>query len=395
MGDILFHHTRRWGIHYQEQRGKSALYGVAKIIKAWCFQQMVDAWADIPFSEALQTTAIKYPKFDSGKIIYPQLLALLDDGIAKLNVQEEGLIPMGNNETIYSGVATKWIKMANTLKMRIYLHYSEIDPAKLKAGIDAIVNTGLPVIDANADNFEMAFVDAPNAQNPIHQFELRQANQFFPNHFLVNLMSDKSDPRLPFYFTPLPYNSTTYVGVKPGDPQSFNYSRLNVYLRGEMKNNPVPLPDGSLTATAATYTGAASIKMLTAAEYYFIRAEAALRFGAAGNAQTLYQSGIRASMELAGVSATDIDGYIAAHPLPAGTVDEQLKILIEEKFVALYGVALEPYNDWRRTGYPSIEPVLTGAITTIPTIFYYPQSEVNANPNCTQQALTAKVFWDK
>ena len=62
----------------------------------------------------------------------------------------------------------------------------------------------------------MAFVDAPNAQNPIHQFELRQANQFFPNHFLVNLMSDKSDPRLPFYFTPLPYNSTTYVGVKPG-----------------------------------------------------------------------------------------------------------------------------------------------------------------------------------
>ena len=109
--------------------------------------------------------------------------------------------------------------------------------------------------------------------------------------------------------------------------------------------------------------------MLTAAEYYFIRAEAALRFGAAGNAQTLYQSGIRASMELAGVSATDIDGYIAAHPLPAGTVDEQLKILIEEKFVALYGVALEPYNDWRRTGYPSIEPFSPVLLQPYPPYF--------------------------
>ena len=153
MGDILSIILEDGEYIIRNSAESSHYNGVAKIIKAWCFQQMVDAWGDIPFSEALQTTAIKYPKFDSGKIIYPQLLALLDDGIAKLKVQEEGLIPMGNNETIYSGVVTKWIKMANTLKMRIYLHYSEIDPAKLKVGIDAIVNTGLPVIDANADNF--------------------------------------------------------------------------------------------------------------------------------------------------------------------------------------------------------------------------------------------------
>jgi hypothetical protein len=371
--------------------------GIAKIIKAWCFQHMVDVWGDIPFSEALQLTAIKYPKLDSGQNIYSQLISLLDDGIAKLSDPAEGLIPMGNNETIYGGVRVKWIKMANTLKMRIYLHYSEIDEAKVKAGIDGIVSAGVPVIDANADNFQMVFVDAPNAQNPLHQYEIRQANQFFPNNVLVTMMNTKADPRRPFYFTAFPYNSTpaNYKGVKPNDPQGYNFSRMNTYLRGAIKNTPVSL-DGSLTATAVNYTGAAPIKMLTAAEYYFIRAEAALRFGAIGNAQTLYQSGIRASMELAGVNAVAIDAYISANSLPTGTMLEQLKKLIEEKYVALYGVALEPYNDWRRTGYPLITPVISGTLTAIPTIFYYPQSEVNANPNCVQKkSLSEKVFWDK
>lgn len=372
--------------------------GIAKIIKAWCFQQMVDVWGDIPFSEASQITKIKYPKLDLAQNIYSQLIGLLDDGIAKLSEPVEGLIPMGSNETIYGGVKSKWIKMANTLKMRIYLHYSEIDPVKLKAGIDGIVGAGAPVIDANADNFQMVFVDAPNAQNPIHQYEVRQANQFFPNSFLVTMMNAKADPRRPFYFTAYPYNSipANYRGVKPGDAQAFNYSRLNTYLRGAITNTPVPLRDGSLTATAVAYTGAAPTKMLTAAEYYFIRAEAALRFGANGNVQTLYQSGIRASMELAGVNTAAIDAYIMANPLPVGTVQEQLKKLIEEKYVALYGVALEPYNDWRRTGYPLITPVISGTLTAIPTIFYYPQSEINTNPNCIQKKnLFEKVFWDK
>ena len=373
--------------------------GIAKILKAWCFQQVVDMWGDVPFSEALKTTVLNHPKPDKDADIYPQLISLLNDGIAQLSKPKQGLLP-GKDDTIYRGVTSKWIKLANSLKFRILLHYSEIDPVKVKTDMDAMINSGVPVISTNDDNFQMNFVDAPNSQNPIHQFEIIRPNQFFPNIFLVNMMNQKADPRRAAYFTPFPYNSSpaTYKGATPGDAQAFNYSRLHTYLRGELTNSPVALPDGSLSAGAAIYTGAAPIRLLTAAEYYFIRAEASLRFGASGDAQSLYRSGISASMEAAGVGESLRDAYLSANGTLQGTLNDQLKQIIEEKYVALYGVSVEPYNDWRRTGYPAILPVPNSTLTpkAIPTIFYYPQIEINANPNIKQKPnLFQKVFWDK
>jgi len=379
--------------------------GIAKIIKAYSFSRVVDMWGDVPFSEALKLTAITAPKLDKDEDIYPQLISIINDGIADLNQGSSAASP-GTNETIYGGNRTKWIKFANTLKLRLFLHSSEINPTQTKANIDALITSaGTNFILANADNFQMSFLAATNAQNPIDQFEVRRLDQFFPHKNLVDMMNAKSDPRRAFYFTPFPYNSSpaTYRGALPGEIQSWAYSRMHTFLRGAMTRVPVmataaPNAGGipSSGANSATYAGDAPIRMLTFAEYNFIRAEAALRFASAGSAQTFFTAGITASMESAGVSAGDIATYLAANGTLSGSTAQQLQRIIEEKYVANYGVSLEPYNDYRRTGYPVLSPSPTAIISGgIPTIFYYPESETTSNPNITQRGgIFDKVFWD-
>lgn len=361
--------------------------GVAKILKAYTYQLAVDTWGSIPYSDTQKLAANVKPKYDTDEAIYANLISLLDEGIAEVNATTSAISP-GTNSTIFPGTFTttraNWIKLANTLKLRIFLHYSEKDATFAKSKIDALVNSGAPMMASNSDNFQMNFVDAANARNPIDQFETNRAGNLVVNAKLINLMNAKTDPRRQFYFTQFPAGSGLYVGAVAGAPAGpGNYSKFHTYLRG--------------TLTGTTYSGAAPIRMLTFAEYNFIRAEAALRFGSPGSAQTFFQAGIRASMESAGVAAADITTYLTANGTLAGTNAQQLEQIITEKYIANYGVVLEPWSDWRRTGYPTLALPSNAVTTFIPRSLFYPQSEIDLNPeNATQKKdMSARVFWDK
>lgn len=358
--------------------------GVAKILKAYAYQISVDMWGDIPFSEAQKLTGNTQPKYDGAAQIYTALIRLLDEGITEVSATSSNKSP-GSNSTIYPGnfATTKnnWIKFANTLKLRLYLHYSESDPAFAKAQIDLLVNSGVPFIAGNADNFQMSFLNQAASQNPIDQFETARAGYLVANNRLVSLMNAKSDPRRVSYFTQFPAGSGSYLGSVGGAAPSQSYSKLHTYLRG---------------FNGTSYTGDAPIRMLTFAEYNFIRAEAALRFSSPGVAQTFYTAGITTSMTDAGVAAAAITTYLAANGVLTGTPAQQLEQIITEKYIASYGVAVEPWTDWRRTGYPSISPPANAVVNYVPRSLYYPQSEIDLNPNAKQKTgLDVRIFWDK
>ena len=112
-----------------------------------------------------------------------------------------------------------------------------------------------------------------------------------------------------------------------------------------------------------------------------------------------FTDGITASMQEAGVSAGNITTYLTANGTLTGTNAQKLQQIIEEKYVALFGVSVEPWTDWRRTGYPALSPVSNriSSVTAVPRTLFYPQSEIDLNPNCPGQKsadLQAKVFWD-
>ena len=378
--------------------------GVAKILKAYQYQVLVDAFGDIPYSEAQQLTANTAPKYDKGETIYANLITLLDQGIAEVNTTASLLSP-GSNSVIYPGPwatsKSNWVKFANTLKLRLYIHYTKKDPAFSNTAITTLINSGAPFFASNADNFQMSFFNTTKQQNPIMQFEQQgvRPNYLFANDRMITLMNSKSDPRRPFYFTPFPYNSTSFKGAKPGDPVSINFSRNHVYLKGPLVGTPTPNAAGALPAPGGssgyTYTGDAPIRMLTFAEYNFIRAEAALR-GAPGSAQTFFTAGITASLQNAGVAAADITTYLATNGTLSGPMAQQLQQIIEEKYIAEFGENMEPWTEYRRTGFPTLTAPFNAVFPAVPRSLFYPQSEIDLNPNAPAQKpdLSVRVFWD-
>lgn len=450
------------------KQGSASPYytGIAKVLKAYEYSLMVDTWGDIPYSQAQQLTSNTQPGYDDDATIYPKLNQLLIDAVTDLNASSSVLTP-GANSVIYTGtfatVKTNWIKLANTLRLRLFLHYSKINPAFAVSNITTLVNSGAAFFASNADNFSMPFFDVANQRNPISQFEVSRPNYLFADQTMLNLMNAKLDPRRPYYFTSFPYqgiplpitvstsaatgsgnvltfasttgiatnmiisgvnipygttatavtattvtlsNNVTGAGVGSGAaivaaPAVFtsvsasappsapnnNYSRIHTFLRGNVTAGAAP---------PFTYSGAALQRMMTFAEYNFIRAEAAL-LGAPGSAQAFFTAGITASMQEVGVNANDIASYLALYGTLSGTTAQQKQQIIEEKYIALFGVSVEPWSDWRRTGYPVLQTVANSITGAIPRTLFYPQSEIDLNPNCPGQKaanLQSTVFWD-
>ena len=75
---------------------------------------------------------------------------------------------------------------------------------------------------------------------------------------------------------------------------------------------------------------------------------------------------------------------------------KKLELIVKEYFIASWGNGIEPYNNYRRTGYPTnLQPTLE---VTSGEYFYtalYPTSAANNNPNTPFNSRTRKVFWDK
>ncbi|MEP6700415.1 MAG: SusD/RagB family nutrient-binding outer membrane lipoprotein, partial [Bacteroidota bacterium] len=216
------------------------------------------------------------------------------------------------------------------------------------------------------------------------------------------VINDDETPGYSIAVIPAATNITfqpAYRGVsaaKPPIAANNNYSRIHTFLRGAVVSGAAAPAGYTGPVQPFVYTGAAPQRMITYTEYCFIRAEAAL-MGAPGSAQQFFTDGITASMQEVGVAAIDITNYLALNGTLAGTNAQKLRQIIEEKYIGLFGVSVEPWTDWRRTGYPVITPPTNAVIGNVPRTLFYPQSEIDLNPNNPGQKgsdLQARVFWD-
>ena len=120
---------------------------------------------------------------------------------------------------------------------------------------------------------------------------------------------------------------------------------------------------------------------MRASEVYFLRAEAALVWGGEfGSADELYKQGIAMSFQENGISAS-VDNYMNSDEIPVkhdfggryscsfaahhavtakfeGDQEEKLEKIIIQKWIALFPNGQEAWTEWRRTGYPDLNPVM-------------------------------------
>lgn len=375
---------------------KNAPYysGIAKILKAYVFSQYVDVFGDIPFSEANHKSAgILYPKFDSGKDIYPSLLTMLDEGIADLRKAKGSIYP-GSDDLIFGGSQLKWIKTANTIKLKLLTQTRLVDDVASK--VQSLLAKPDSLMKTTDDGFMFQFtaLRSPDNRNPAY-VDLYEATQksihispwFFEILKGINpVFANIVDPRIPYYF----YNqlSPTETG-RDGNTFEYRVGGFTSLYFGSNGPDRDKSQDKSLTVygiypcggrydsgdamqvVAESGTGAAPYRFLTYADRLFIQAELIQSGVVTGDARAILSSAISEAFKQVDYVVTKAKGSQSVPALAsdakattylnailalfdAGDANKKMEIIMTQKWIASFGSYVDQYTDYRRTGFPVI-----------------------------------------
>jgi starch-binding outer membrane protein, SusD/RagB family len=320
--------------------------GITQVWEVLLMGAAADVYGDIGYSEALTG---KPAKLDPQEQVYAKLQLLLDSAIT--NIAAGGQGPRGN-DLAYGGSATKWGKLAHTLKARLYMHTGE----KAAAAYPLALAQARLGISSSADDFVSYQSSTVGEQNRWYEFKQGRSDDVAAGRILVELMRTRGDPRLAQWIDvngagqirgQFPYNLPR-LGEE-ADP-----SWLTDLIAGQ--DSPMPI--------------------VTWAETKLIEAEAAYRGGDAAGA-------------LAALNAVR-----TRVPLPAltGLTGPALfTAIMEEKYVATFRM-LESWNDYKRTCYPNITPT-AGKPNVIGRLPYGSQ-ERSANPNVPALGAQPAKNWN-
>lgn len=366
--------------------------GIAYLMKAYAFQLATDAFGDVPVAQALQGSAFPNPKYDAQQAVYDSIFVYINKAMPLLNTTTA--VSPGNQDMIFQGDMTKWVAFANTLKLRAYLRLSKANAAKAQAGIQALYATSPAFLTVDAS---IQYTSTGGNENPLYNEmaspTLGKVQNIVASSTVVNAFIANNDPRLAKFFT-------LFIDkVAPTD--SLESIPQGSYVANATKkvSPPSPLVGGKADdPTSAT----APVKLISAAESYFLQAEAVARGWATGNVTTLYTAGITASFTATG--AGDPTTYIATAPAglqaltTAVTVNDKVKAIITQKYFAMCGFqGFEAWTEWRRTGYPTFFVTSAASILPagqMPLRMRYPNSELVSNSSYPGTvALNLPVWW--
>lgn len=344
--------------------------GIGQVLTAINLGYATDAWGDVPYDEAFRAEeGNKAPSYNTQEEIYQRLQTILDQAIVNLKKPVSSNISVpGNDDYIFKGNVAKWIKIAYVLKARYALRLTQVDTNAAQKALDYIAASG---ISSNADDANTFFTSQANELNQWYAFNNNRKNYLKTGAYFVNSLKNATDPRLTFSIalnTPLPTTpptAPTYVGNEPNDLETASSSYIGSAYASE--NSPIGI--------------------VTYAEAKFIEAEAKFRLGQ--NAQPSLEDAVAASvLKVTGTAATP--AFLAS-----ATASVNLANIIQQKYLALF-LTMEPYNDYRRTGFPALVPNQSSNTKTIPVRFPTPSDERNYNPNATVVSnVITKVWWDK
>jgi len=400
----------------------TAMNAVANIWWVWTFHRITDYFGPVPYSQA--GSGVRYPKYDRQDSIYLDFFKRLDAAVTVLN-GHKGEKPFGTFDLVYnkqSDPVSAWIKFANTLRLRLALRISAINPALARTQAEAAVTGGV-MTDISTDAYMQktnATYNEENALSVISGWE-----DVGMSATMASIQKGYNDPRMPIFWQPAT-QSGAYNGLRNG---------LSDAEKGNIDGNSST--NVSHTGTRwCTYSGGnwravytTPQDLMHAAEAYFLRAEGALNgWNMGDNAQNLYETGIKTSMAQWGIAdATVINTYVKNTATPvapgdgmnSGPVNNypvlwssdptmQRAQVAQQKWLALWPDGMEGWAEYRRTDLPKLYPVLHSDNADVPvgtTIKRMPflQAEKLVNADQVAAAVTllggpdnaaTRLWWD-
>lgn len=334
------------------------------IVKVSAMHRLSDMFGPIIYTEFGKVAEDGTILYDCQEKVYDQFFKDLDNGVAGLTKyanDNPGAKPFAAFDEVYAGDIPKWIKLANSLRLRLAVRISKVDPARAKSEGEKALSNAYGVITDNADNF----VVRTGLDHPLNVMS-GAWNDTRMGAPMESILKGYSDPRIGVFFEQSKQFPGDYKGIRQG---------IAIASKGQYEN-----------FSALKKLG--DVQLMTAAEVTFLRAEAALRgwAGAGGSAKDLYEAGVTTSFTQHGVGG--VSAYLAnatSTPVPyvdpvnatnsvdagspylskatiawneGGSFEQKLEKIITQKWIAMFPDGQEAWSEYRRTGYPTLFPVV-------------------------------------
>lgn len=442
-------------IHRSAEDGnRKNINAILRIYRVYMMSVITDIYGDAPYSEAGlgYLKEIYNPKYDTQEDIYNDFFTELKDAASALDAANDRI----TGDVIYNGDVAKWIKLANSLRLRYAMRISDVAPEKARKEFeDALASEG-GVLTSGSDDALIKYMDISFSfgQDSYTDYRGNALSQLLfgndpannPSYLcstFFNQLYNTKDPRTfmiaRFYYDGLmsqtsPDNRIDLtdeitgkgIAMNPCQPGAFSYDPWPQGYDSDMmkeiaKTNP------SVETTMARETepklannflrGDNPGVVMTCAEVNLLLAEASLKkWNTGGSVEGFYSKGVRAAMDFLAdnygydrISDNDFNAYIADNGI--GHTEQQAKAAINtQAWILHFTNPAECWANVRRSGYPRLKSpaeygfgqYLTGG-KDIPVRLCYPTLESSYNKPGYDEALkrmggkdswNTHVWWD-
>ena len=369
--------------------------GVAKILTQWYYLYMTSRFGDLPYSQALQAAAdpqILDPVYDTQQDIFNGIFAELK-AARNLILADPNDAPV-SGDIFFDGDMDRWVQWSNTIRLIAALRLSDANPTQGQTEFNAAMGDGLITWDVN-------YPFLPEAANENAWFSsFRTRDDWSLSHPIVDYMNINTESN--------PWSGVAGMMDVVRDPRLYQYGNptdnsITDPLWPEYAGQPYGLLEaiaGSLAIQDVSMlsfymrTQDLAYPMTTMAQVLFSRAEAAMMGWTGENAQQMYYDAIAASIDSYGMTdgpaGDGVGGYAdyITNAEVVWTTGREMEQIATQKWVALYLVGYEGWNNWRRTGWPVLQPSANGIQSdVIPIRQAYPDTERDLNSVNWQAAL--------
>ena len=425
------------------------MQGIAKTLLGIEFQELVDMFGDVPYTQAALVEEYLNPVYDDAETIYS---SIIEDMQAAIDLFDEAINDdsysssyLSSADIYFGGDMEGWREYAASVKLGMLMRISNVSSVstEIKAILDDVLD-----IDTNVTGnpgYYKAYVNSYNKMNPKYYLwgysyldaERSGHKSSNPTEFMVKFLRDTNNPLLRVFADARRY-------LKDSDDGLSDYAKYDLdqeYYIGTPFGQMTPPPGGYvskfgwgvLSMTCSTTTGPTQ-DMIVYPGYLtgFFLAEAALRGlidGGDSKAQEYYEASITALFNTYETALQSDQSTWISYSWPAGakdpitgtaaeaaeeyytqddasvnwslmtTDDEKMEAIQMQKWLSLYMVnPLEAWSEVRRTDLPNL-PRSHSAYYSYKLMArcLYPQTEMTLNPDNFVSGIDQfedLIFWD-
>jgi hypothetical protein len=374
-----------------EQAKYSQMLAIAKIFKVYKAWYASDVCGSMPYTEAFKVRhgGTDKPKYDTQSALFATWETELAASIASLKANTTNQEAMGKSDLIFEGNASKWIKTANALRLRMAVRLLKKDAARATTIINAVLASPAADLMSSFDD-DCVFVGGPDVTS---HSDWTSINGYCASKPVIDFMNANADPRLPLMFRPNNYSQANIDIAIAANKLPAGTVEGNRYIGGttspkSVAGNPfftkIKVNDGLLldplshvqealfNGVINNGTGRTSFPVITYAEFCFLKAELIVKGKATGDAKALYEAGITASIKMyekmaktakvigyTDVAPATITAYLTAPNVAFSSVAaRQLEQIAEQSFLHFYKSDNEGWALYKRTGMPNTSTAL-------------------------------------